>query len=740
MECITKMGVRARGRSPLLASASIVAVLVLGGAGTALAQTGAADDAGTDVEIITVTTKRGTMDIQDVSNSITSFDENRLERLDVLDFEDFITQVPGTNFISNGGAGRGNEVASIRGLSPVGDNTLAVVAQYLDGAPRFGENYRFFDIGEAAVYRGPQGTLWGAQAIGGLISFRSNRPDPSVYDASVQADIYSSDGDGGLSHRLAGHVNIPIVEDKFAIRIAAQTIDESGYIDNITTGEDNVNSVEETAWRISALARPTDWLDLTFIYHGNDLTSNAPTFFDLGLGDFQIEDPFTASPANQAYDLFNFIVDADLGWAELSYTGSYFDQERDVVDYGTNVFGFIPFARTDSIDEKSSWTHELRLSSMGDSSLSWIAGIYYDDLETFDPATQTQVDANGAPGTPPFIVSVLGGAEDRSELAFFGEATYQFNDMWSLLLGGRYFDWEVDNQEEFTFFGSNFQQQTGVVGGEDFFWKAQLSFTPNDDQLFYLTRSEGFRFGGFNPFVGPVLGIPEEFVKFDPDTLVNYEIGARTSWMNNRLHVNGAIYTMDWSEIQTVVFNEAATFAFTTNAPNLEAYGGEIEVMATDVFTDGLYVMASYAYTQNEFTSDAVVFPGPALIEEGEELRRTPRQTWSLDVGYDFAVGDNADGFVRANYWHRDRTTTEGFNRDDGAVPVPAQDVFNVSGGVMFDQWQVKVYVDNVTDETPFMQIFPAASAGAPGGDEPARASSIRPRTVGFELTRAFGG
>ncbi|WP_158272041.1 TonB-dependent receptor [Marinicauda salina] len=687
-----------------------------------------------------VTSKRGTMDVQDVSNSITSFDENRLERLDVLDFEDFITQVPGANFISNGGAGRGNEVASIRGLSPVGDNTLAVVAQYLDGAPRFGENYRFFDIGEASVYRGPQGTLWGAQAIGGLVSFRSNRPDPTGYDASIQADVYSTEGDGGLSHRMAGHVNIPIVEDRFAVRVAAQHIDETGYIDNLTTGDDDVNAVEETAWRVSALARPTDWLDLTVIYHGNDLTSNAPSFFDIGLGDFQIEEPFTRNPANQAYDLFNFIVDADLGWAQLNYTGSYFDQERSVVDFDTNVYGFIPLARTDSIDEKSSWTHELRLSSTGERPLSWIAGVYYDDLETFDPQTQTQVDASGAPGSPPFVISVLGGAEDRRELAFFGEATYQFNDMWSVLVGGRYFDWEVDNREEFTYFGTNFQQETGVVGGDDFFWKAQLSFAPNDDQLFYVTRSEGFRFGGFNPFVGPALGIPEEFVKFDPDTLVNYEIGAHTSWLRDRLHVNGAIYSMDWSDIQTVVFNESATFAFTTNAPSLDAFGGEIEVMARDVFTDGLYVMASYAYTENEFTSDAVVYPGPALIEEGEELRRTPRQTWSLDVGYDFEIGSGANGFVRANYWHRDRTTTEGFNRADGAVPVPAQDVLNASGGVMFDRWQIKLYVDNVTDERPFMQIFPQAAAGAPGGDAPARASSIRPRTVGFELTRTFGG
>ena len=206
------------------------------------------------MDVLLVTTKRGTVDVQDIPNSITSFGEDRLERLDVLDFDDFITQVPGANFISNGGPGRGNEVASIRGLSPVGDNTAGVVAQYLDGAPRFGENYRLFDIGEASVYRGPQGTLWGAQAIGGLVSFRSNRPNLSRTDGSVQVDVYSTEGDGGLSKRVGGHVNVPLVKDKFALRVAGHYIDESGYIDNVTTGANNVNDVEEYAWRVSALA------------------------------------------------------------------------------------------------------------------------------------------------------------------------------------------------------------------------------------------------------------------------------------------------------------------------------------------------------------------------------------------------------------------------------------------------------------------------------------------------------
>lgn len=726
----------------------IMATSLFGGAlgvlisGGALAQETTPDEAASEgVDVIYVTAnKRGASSAQDLAASITAFDENKLERLDALDFDDFIVQVPGTNFISNGGAGRGNEVASIRGLSPVADNTLGVVAQYLDGAPRFGENFRLFDIGEVSVLRGPQGTLWGAQAIGGLISYQSNRPDAGAFSAQLQGDMYTSKGDGGVSYRTGGYVNLPLIEDKLAIRLAGHYIDETGYVDNVTTGEDDVNNVEEAAWRASLAFTPTDWLNLTVIYHGNDLSSDAPSYFDLALGNLKVADPFTSSPAEQEYDLINFIAEADLGWASLSYNGSYFDQHRLVVDYDQNVYGFLPLAQTNSLDDQNSWTHEIRLASTYESPLQWIFGFYYDDLETNDPATQFTVDANGDPTVPPFEVSVIGGREDRREWAIFGELEYAVTDQLSVLFGGRYFDWEVDNQEEFTFFGSNYQQETGVVGGDDFFFKAQVNYKPTEDILVYALRSEGFRFGGFNPFVGPALNIPEEFVKFDPDSLVNYEGGVKSVWADGKVVLNAAGYFMNWSDIQTVVFNESGNFAFTTNGPKLHAWGGELELATQDLIFPGVYAAASYAYAKNEFTEDAAIFTGvPVLIEEGEELRRTPRHTWSVDAGYDFTFGNDYDAFLRANYWHKAPTTTEGFNRNDGAVPIPAQNVVNFSAGIERAGWRAKLYVDNAANATPLLQVFPAAAAGGPGGDVADRASTLRPRTFGIELTKTFG-
>ncbi|MBT7879779.1 MAG: TonB-dependent receptor [Gammaproteobacteria bacterium] len=690
-------------------------------------------------EIVVTATKRGGINAQDVPGSITAFDENKLERLGVVDFDEMIVHVPGTNFIDNGGPGRGHEIASIRGLSPVADNTVSTTAQYLDGAPRFGRNYRMFDIGEVAILRGPQGTLWGSQSQGGLISFRSNRPYMNEFDAKLLYDGYNSKN-ADLSHRVAASVNIPVIEDKFAVRVAGHVIDEAGYIDNVLTGKDGINDVEESAWRISALYEPTDTSSFTLIYHGNDLEASSPNFFNLGTGDLNSDDPLTDLWSEQEFDLVNFIAEVEFRNMTLTYNGAYYDMTNDYIDVEEDIFGFIPLGRTHQMTTEESWTHELRLASnYTDNPWNWLVGVYSDDFDSDDLGVQKEVvdptDPDWAAGVfVGFDIFVIGGPETFKETAIFGEVSYQFSEQVSVLVGARYFDWEVGNEQELTFFGSNFNQVTGEVDGDDVFYKFQLDYQPTDASLIYFSRSEGFRYGGFNPFVG-LEGIGPDVQQFDPDTLVNYEIGFKTQWFDRRLIVNGAVFTSEWEDVQLVVLaTPPSPWAYTTNAGNLDAEGAEIEFVSQDMLFPGFYFSGSYAYSKNEFTEDAN--PNNAersLIEKGEELRRTPRNTWSFDIGYDFRIGDY-DAFFRVNHWHRDSTTTEGFNGGDGVIDIKAQDVYNASFGVTAEKWTARLYVDNFTDERPFLQVVPNVIDNTLAD----RVSSIRPRTVGLQLTYRF--
>ncbi|MEO1203776.1 MAG: TonB-dependent receptor, partial [Pseudomonadota bacterium] len=692
---------------------------------------------GIDVIVVTAT-KRGQVALQDVALSVTAFDEDRLDRLNVQDFDQFIVQVPSTNFLDNGGPGRGNEIASIRGLSPVADNTGPVVAQYLDGAPRFGRNYRLFDIGEVSVLRGPQGTLWGAQALGGLISFTSNRPNFDGLQAQFESDFYTTES-ADASYRAAGVVNVPIVDDTFAVRVAAQHIDESGYVDNVLTGADNVNDIEETAWRLSALYRPLDNLALTVIYHGNDLSTDAPSFYNPAAGDLNSTTPIANEPGSQRFDLVNLIVEASFAWADFTYNGSYFNLQNEFTEFPRNVLG-TAVVRDETDVFEDSWTHEFRLNSTTDGPLQWIVGVFTDELDSGNTVRQTEIrDPNDPAWTPTFAenfpVTVIGGPESFDETAVFGEVSYNLTERLNVLLGGRYFDWEVGNDQELTFFGTDFNQTTGKVGNDDFFYKLQAAYDVSDDVLLYGARSEGFRFGGFNPFVG-LPGITEEFKRFDPDTLTNYELGWKTAWLDRRLIVNGAVYFSEWEDIQLVVLPPGdSPFAFSTNAGNLDAWGGELEFATEDLLFEGFYLAGSFAYSRNEFTEDADPFNrGFAFIEDGDELRRTPRNTWSLDAGYEFRLS-RFDAFVRANYWHKDSTTTEGFNGNDGIIPIPAQNVVNASAGLSGESWRARIYIDNLTDTRPFQQVVPRFD------DLTAidTVSTIRPRTVGIDVRFSFG-
>lgn len=695
-------------------------------------------------EVIVTASKRGAISAQDLAGAITAFDAKKLDRLKAINFDDLIVQVPSTNFVNDGGPGRGNELASIRGLSAVADNTIGVVAQYLDGAPHFGHSYRIFDLAEVSVLRGPQGTLWGSQAIGGLISFRSNRPDTSALYGTVSGDVYTSKDDSGVSYRAYGMVNIPIVEDTFAMRFAGHHVDESGYIENTRTGTKGINNVKESAWRLSALWDISENATLTAIYHGNDLKTDAPTYFNIDISDdsLKVDHPADYNPTSQEYDLFNLIFDMDFGWATFNYTGSFYSNEASYSDFDDGP-GFTVVEYATLIDEESS-THEVRLASNSDSKLQWIAGLYYDEWDNFRQSIEYSLTSVGDPNPAESVRN--GGLRIFKDKAIFGEISYDFTDKFRVLLGGRYFDWEVDDQSVFLFGGADYGFVTqGVASDDDTFYKIQLDYYFTDDVMMYGTRSEGFRPGGFNTFVGEDLfGISEEYFEFGPDTLVNYELGVKSRLADGRVTLNGALYFLDWQKVQTVVQSDkAGAFGqgwFTTNAPDLEATGLELEFVSQDYFFPGFYAAATYSYNKNEWQDDAQLFPGTRVnIHKGDEMRRTPRNAWSLDLGYDFQIA-GTDSYVRANYWHKDSTSTFGFNGTDGDVEVPAQDVINASAGATWDRWQLRFYINNLTNADPWMNVFSGNSAGLPGGDMAVRANTIRTRTFGVEAIVNFGG
>lgn len=677
-------------------------------------------------EILVTATKRGLINAQDLNLAITAFDSQKLEKLNAVDFDELMVQVPSTNFISNGGPGRGHEVASIRGLSRVSDSTIPVVATYLDGSPRYGANYRMYDVGTVFVLRGPQGTLWGNQSLGGVISFNSNRPDLTDMRAMAQSDIYSSDGDGGMSYRLNGMFNMPIMTDKLALRVAVQTIDETGYVDNITTGVDDINDVEETSWRASLLWQPTDSASVTMVYHDNDLHADAPTFFSLDYPGYISERPSEVNPVDEDWNLFNLIVDIGFDWADFNYTGSWYDLTRVMASNDIWYTGEASLNASKSTPE--SVTHELRFADTSEGRLGWVAGVYYDDFDALDQAITINADTDE-------IIAQTGGPRNTKDKAIFGELTYDVTDKFQALIGARYYDWEVTETPYVYYrdFGGDLSGEGGTVGDTGSLFKIQGSYQQNDNASWYGLISQGFRIGGFNPGLGGTTGWdPDKYARYDPDELTNYEVGYKSVWKDNQVFFNAAAYFMEWDNVISVVANETGSYWINANVPDLEAWGVEFETGMRDLFWEGFFASMTYSYQKNEFQSSALLFPGsPTNILKGDELRRTPRNSWSFNLSYDWTIGSSVDAYVRGNYWHKDKTNSNGFNKYDGDIDIPAQDVINMSAGFYYKGWDTKFYVNNVADERPLLQVF-AAERGSSLATE---ASSVRPRTFGLILT-----
>jgi iron complex outermembrane recepter protein len=686
-------------------------------------------------DIIVSATKRGETRIQDTPLSITGFDRRALERLGTTELDRVLAQVPGVNFIDHGGPGRGNSVASIRGLQPLGISQ-PVVAQYLDGAPRFIETYRMFDMGEVSVLRGPQGTLWGAQSIGGLISLRSTRPDLGGFGGYVQGGGYATADSARLSGHVSGAINLPVVTDKLAIRLAAQTINESGYVDAPAAGARDVNSVRDTSWRASLLWQPDSAVKFTLIYHGDHLRTGASSVFALDLPKYQTRNILSRRPGRQDFDLVNAIADIDLGGVTFNYTGAYFNFRNVYDDFSGEMLGASAINRTR--DHQSSWTHELRLGSRGNHRLDWIAGIYLDQLN--EDGGQAFIETlNPISKKPPvfgvgFPLASLGGSMAQKERALFGELYYHLTSKIELVAGGRLFNWSVNDQRTTIYMGVEQPKNRGKVSGTVSFFKAGINYRLNSDSLLYALRSEGFRAGGFNALVGPAFGIPDKYAKYNPDRAANYEIGFKQAFLDRRLSLNSDIYFLHWAKIQTLVRSSQGNFGYMVNAPDMNAWGGEIELATHDLIAEGLFFSANYAYTKNRFVKGDKLFPGIAgSIEKGDQLDRTIKHSWALNGEYRVPISTRSAIFLRANYTHKSPSKDNSL-RATGYIYVPAQDIGNVSAGIERGPLVVRAYIDNVANGAPLMSIKPSKIDPTVAAD----VSTIRPRTFGLETSFRF--
>ena len=743
-----------------------------------LATPAAAQDANTEEEIVVTAQKREEL-LRDVPQSVTAITEETLERLQADSFEDYVGRVPG---MVATGEQAGNSRLVLRGLNNEGIG--AAVATYVDETP-FGSSTGLvnaaalaldldpFDVERVEVLRGPQGTLYGANSMAGLIKFVTRDPSFDAYELRVRATGESTDGgDESWGARVAA--NIPL-GNQAGLRISGFQRSTGGFIDTvqdingngvIDPGEprsDDTNSLDTSGARATFLLQATDDLSIRLSATVQDVESAdfgsipynvtpgppapnrqvaGPTHGDLlALADFP-------NPSDTTYRILNGTVNWDLGWASLVSSSSYgeLDQFRLL---GDNLI------RQNNEVMQEKFTQEFRLVSPTSDGLEWMLGFFYTEEDGLIHQEQNFAGLLDAVGFTPVLAGIFGITEDDvraqaliladldseySETAWFGEATYHFTPQFDVTLGARY----SENEQEFDQRITNtpisaFLFGLGDGGSDSSEDVTTYSFSPrlrlNEHTMIYGRVASGFRPGGPN-IIGLGTSIPPSY---EADTLVNYEVGIKSDLFNNLLRFDAAIFHIDWDNIQLLFAEEIAPNNFVSgNANGGTAVSQGVEWSTTLTPIEGLSIAWTGAYTDAHLDGEPPELAA-LRMENGDQLPFSPEWSSSIDIDFEWTAFGTTTAYVGggARYVSDQMSNfaiapppADQTPDDLRQIELPSYTVVDLRSGLRFDTFTVEVFARNVGDERGPTRMGPTETS-----DD---ATVLRPRTVGVTLTAEF--
>lgn len=705
------------------------------------------------LEEMIVTARKRAESIQDVPVSIRALSDAELQRLGADSLQDFTGSTPGLQL--TGDATQTQIV--MRGVTtgPVNHDQTEIketVGLYLDEVPisvqRFSPNLKLFDLERVEVLRGPQGTLYGAGSMAGAVRMITRKPQAETVEAELSGAVNSvSHGDQGLT--LDAMLNVPLVDDVFAVRAVGFYRDNPGYIDNIIVGASNANRESTKGGRIATRYQPHDALSIDTLLFYQDTEYEASFNYAAEYGylnhtkevlEPSLDDTLVAS-VTMTYDL-------EIG--TLTTIGSHLRKELNYFSENGTYTNFATGFRDglggvyDNKSEQSDYSGEVRLSSRPGSRVEWTVGAFYNYRENFysQDFTVPGVDAAGG-----FDSTDYSAAPDQiffsdinveeTQLAFYGEAVVPLGQQWRATFGGR---WFTSKQDSSIFFaGILADPAIGLYTFENeedgFNPRVNLSYQIDDDRLIYVQAARGFRLGGTNePVPLPVCqadldsrGLSTAPQAYDSDHLWNYELGAKTEWLDRRMTINTAIYKIEWRNPQ-VTAQLGCGFNVFVNAGGLDIYGAELDAAIRPA--NGLTLRAGVGHTSSELTDDLAFVDGVA----GMSAPYTPEWTYSLSGDYQWPLTNEFDAFIFVHYQHTGSRKTRFNLASRNAYLLDGYGALNGRIGVTRDRWSVELFGDNLTNErgevnrsftrfalTPITQVL-----------------VIQPRTVGIRAGVRF--
>ncbi|HEY8352239.1 MAG TPA: TonB-dependent receptor [Sphingomonadales bacterium] len=658
--------------------AAFAGTTALCSAAPAAAQTSAdAAAASAGLEEILVTSRKREERLQDVPDSIFVLSSLQLEMSNVESLRDFVDLTP--NLLVRETFRSNETFLTMRGLSSA-QGALPPVAFVVDGV-QLGSNdfinQDLLDIERIEVLRGPQGALYGQGAIAGAINVVTRQPT-NEFEGFVKASYGNGD-----SKRIAGALSAPIVEDRLFARISGYYKDSDGLIKN-NRGED-IDFLEEGSIRGRILYR-SDVLDIDLRGSytkgdGSCCIQDRVNLDDNGnlIGVDDVTNPGASSNIIGTSDdkLFNtsLKVDVDLGFATVTSITGYAEIRQAV--FGDADMTIDPVTAQDLSFDTDVFNQELRVSSNSDGRFRWLFGGFYQDRQ------ERQHIRIGADTGERFVAnpSILHQRNiTNSELwAAFGQVSFDLTDRIELTAALRY---DHDDQDSRNIVVSEARARATFKEWQP---KAQIAYRWTDDVMVYASFARGFRPGGFT-----------STVVFENETTDNYEVGFKTTFLDNRLSINGAFFHIDYSnqQLSFVVFTETEALRGAANIPATDIDGMELEIAARPI--DNLTITAGLGVTDTVISTVAPSeFFGPDIVQLiGKKSPLVPPFTFNASVTYAHPVADGLD-----LVFHSDFRRLGGYYFD--AANTIYTRTKNFIGGkiaLQADNWSVGVWAKNLTD------------------------------------------
>ena len=620
----------------------------------------------------------------------------------------------------------------LRGLSDGAftGNTQSAVGVYIDetravfNAPD--PNLRLVDVERVEVIRGPQGTLYGAGSIGGLVRIITKPPVFGTLESEVSVDGNlgaSYSGSGGAEAML----NLPL-GDALALRGVIYGRHDAGYIDNSRLKEHNVNTTETTGGRLTARTQLSqDWtVGAGVIWQS--LRAQDSQYYDRAMPTFSRGNRLHEPRDNEFLD-FNLTVNGDLGWAELVSSTAWISQHVDTtLDASLALPFLLRIPEEPTLYGKNSRyrtiNHETRLISAPDTRLQWLAGAFYSRRR--DAAASRLILLSGGRSG---IFYSKNRHDSGTEMAIFGEMTYAITKRLSLTGGLRAYRgllYATADNSELIDVGPTEAVGKNVKNGAT--PKATLSYRLTPDDLLYAEAAQGFRLGGINidsrvtnPTV-PRRGPPLTVRNFDSDTLWNFELGSKSTFFDQKLNLNAAVFYAVWNNMQADLARPNGLL-YTTNIGRVHNAGFEIESII--VPNEHFRAFANIAWSSPDLTESNAAL----ALASANRLPVMPKFSASIAGQYQRQIAPRYEGYINLKY---DIIGSARLTNSASAMAMTSEyQVFNARAGVIHQGWKMSIYVDNIFNTASNTYAF-----GNPFSfSRIAQVTPLRPRTIGLTAT-----